>query len=88
MVSLAFEKNKSIAPVKIHLTKDGVEALEYIFGAKAADGLLLSHHPQLILLDLKLPKIDGLNVLRKIKKHPAAKEIPVVVMPESSNRQS
>ncbi len=86
LASLAFEKNKSIAPVKIHCAKDGVEALEYIFGAKEADGFLLSHHPQLILLDLKLPKMDGLDVLRKIKKHPEAKDIPVVVMTGSNDQ--
>lgn len=86
LASLAFEKNESIAPVKIHLAKNGVEALEYIFGAIDADGFLLSHHPQLILLDLKLPKIDGLDVLRNIKKHPEAKEIPVVVLTGSNDQ--
>jgi two-component system response regulator len=80
LASLAFEKNCNIAKNKIHVARDGVEALEYIFGAKDADGFLLSHNPQLILLDLKLPRINGLEVLKRIKSHPEAKNIPVVVL--------
>jgi len=85
LTSLAFEKNCNIAKNKIHVARDGVEALEYIFGAKAADEFLLSHHPQLILLDLRLPKIDGLEVLKRIKSHPEAKNIPVVVLTGSKD---
>jgi len=85
LTSLAFEKNCNIAKNKIHVTRDGVEALEYIFGAEGADEFSLSHHPQLILLDLKLPKIDGLEVLKRIKSHPEAKNIPVVVLTGSKD---
>jgi CheY-like chemotaxis protein len=85
LTSLAFETNCNIAKNKIHIARDGVEALEYIFGAEDADGFFLSHHPQLILLDLKLPKINGLEVLKRIKSHPEAKNIPVVVLTGSKD---
>jgi two-component system response regulator len=85
LASLAFEKNCNAVKSKIHVAKDGVEALEYIFGVKDADRFLLSHHPHLILLDLKLPKMDGLDVLREIKKHSEAKNIPVVVLTGSKD---
>ena len=77
---LAFKKNN--ISNKIHVARDGVEALEYLFGS--ADGNdLIDDHPKVILLDLKLPKVDGLEVLKRIKKHPKAKMIPVVVLTSS-----
>jgi len=87
---LAFEKNKSLASVKIHLAKDGVEALEYIFGCFADEDIdedtPLKRPPKLILLDLKLPKINGLEVLKRIKSHPEAKNIPIVVLTASEKK--
>ena len=68
----------------LHLAKDGAEALDYLFDA---DGSLKPDKPNMILLDLKLPKIDGLEVLRRLKSHGQAKTIPVVVM-TSSNQES
>ena len=77
---LAFKKNN--VTNKIHVARDGVEALEYLFGS--ADGNdLRDDHSKIILLDLKLPKVDGLEVLKRIKKHPKAKMIPVVVLTSS-----
>jgi len=88
LTSLAFEKNCNIAENKIHVARDGVEALEYIFGF--ADETIdedtpLKRRPKLILLDLKLPKINGLEVLKRIKSHPEAKNIPVVVLTGSKD---
>jgi CheY-like chemotaxis protein len=88
LASLAFEKNCNIAKNKIHVARDGVEALEYIFGFVNEDideSTPLKHRPKLILLDLKLPKINGLEVLKRIKSHPEAKNIPVVVLTGSKD---
>lgn len=70
------------------VARDGVEALDLLFGPRTQhDEFDISNVPQVILLDLKLPKIDGLEVLRKIKTHPVAKTIPVVVMSSSELEQ-
>ena len=83
LTSLAFETNCNIAKNTIHVTRDGAEALEYIFGfadENIDEDTPLKHRPKLIFLDLKLPKINGLEVLKRIKSHPEAKNIPVVVL--------
>jgi len=78
---------------KNHLTNriewlhDGAEALEYIFGTGTFSGRDIKHKPKVILLDLKLPKVDGLEVLRRIKADPHTKTIPVVVMTSSSEER-
>jgi two-component system response regulator len=82
---LAFEKGNIIKKNQIHVARDGVEALEYLFDAGAEANLHLNHCPQLILLDLKLPKLDGLDLLKKIKSHPEAKRIPVVILTGSKD---
>ncbi len=72
---------------RIEVCRDGAEAIDFIFcegehaGRKMADG------PKVILLDLKLPKVDGLDVLRRIKSDPRTQMIPVVVL-TSSKEQS
>jgi len=66
---------------RIHVARDGAEALEYLF-EKDPDGLAKSP-PKVILLDLKLPKVDGLDVLRRIKSDPRTRLIPVVVLTSS-----
>ena len=67
----------------IHHARDGAEALEYIFGAESANHPSPPQNPRLILLDLKLPKIDGLEVLKKIKDHETTRTIPVVILTSS-----
>jgi two-component system, response regulator len=67
--------------------KDGAEALEFLFGPDHEEGGKLIHRPKVILLDLKLPKIDGLEVLRRIKADATAKTIPVVVLTSSREEQ-
>jgi len=71
---------------KIHVVRDGVEALEYIFATGSYSGRDIDHHPKVILLDLKLPKVDGLEVLRRIRSDERTKYIPVVVL-TSSNQE-
>lgn len=68
---------------KVQVVKDGAEALEYLFGAGANVEGEINHRPKLILLDLKLPKVDGLEVLRRIKADDRTKTIPVVVLTSS-----
>lgn len=79
----AFEKAKIINPV--HVVRDGVEALDFIFVTGAYARRRNVHRPQIILLDLNLPKKSGLEVLREIKADIRTREIPVVVM-TASNR--
>jgi len=65
---------------KIHVARDGQEALEFLFErAKRAPESL----PRLILLDLKLPKVDGIQVLREVKNHDATRCLPVVILTSS-----
>jgi CheY-like chemotaxis protein len=68
---------------KIHVVKDGEEALEYIFATGAYAGKATNGTPKVILLDLKLPKVDGLEVLRRIKADERTKTIPVFVLTSS-----
>lgn len=77
----ALTKN-NIANDLVHL-KDGVEAIDYIFGEGEYSGRNINEQPKVILLDLKMPKIDGIQVLEKIKSDDRTKEIPVVVLTSS-----
>ena len=67
----------------IHHARDGAEALEYIFGSELSGSKLPAQNPRLILLDLKLPKVDGLEVLRKLKANELTRTIPVVILTSS-----
>ena len=71
----------------IQIARDGAEALEYIFCEGPYAARKIEDGPKVILLDLKLPKIDGLEVLKRIKGDPRTRMIPVVVL-TSSKEQS
>jgi CheY-like chemotaxis protein len=72
---------------RIHIARDGAEALEFIFCEGPHAARRITDSPKVILLDLKLPKIDGLEVLKRIKGDSRTKMIPVVVL-TSSKEQS
>jgi CheY-like chemotaxis protein len=63
--------------------QDGVEALDFLFCRGAFSSRRIANRPALVLLDLKLPKLDGIEVLRAIKEDPRTKTIPVVVLTSS-----
>src|SRR2546422_9250544 len=77
---------RHLANKLVHL-KDGAEALDFIFGTGAYADRDTSQHPKVVLLDLKLPKVDGLEVLRAIKSDPRTRTIPVVIMTSSLEQQ-
>jgi two-component system, response regulator len=64
---------------RIQVARDGAEAVEFLFAGPGHNGT-----PKVILLDLKLPKVDGMEVLRRIKADPRTRKIPVVVITSSS----
>lgn len=68
---------------KVLVVNDGVEALDFIFAKGKFSGSEETHRPKMILLDLKLPKVDGIEVLKEIKSHPETKVIPVIVLTSS-----
>ena len=68
---------------KVHVVKDGAEALDFIFATGAYINRDIDNPPKVVLLDLKLPKVDGLEVLRRIKSDKRTKVIPVVVLTSS-----
>ncbi len=71
----------------IHVARDGAEALQFIFCEGPHAARSIEAPPKLILLDLKLPKVDGKEVLERIKSDPRTKTIPVVIL-TSSKEQS
>ena len=71
----------------IHVARDGEEALQFIFCEGPHAGRRIENGPKVVLLDLKLPKVDGKEVLARIKSDPRTKMIPVVVL-TSSKEQS
>jgi two-component system response regulator len=69
------------------VARDGVEALAYFFGDQTASGDSAKAMPQLVLLDLKLPKVDGLEVLRRLRADERTKRLPIVVFTSSSEEE-
>jgi len=66
---------------RVHVTRDGAEALEFVFGTGRYEGR--TELPKVILLDLKLPLIDGIEVLRQLKSDERTRHLPVVVLTSS-----
>ncbi len=71
----------------IVIARDGAEALDFVFGEGAHAGRAVTEQPKVILLDLKLPKVDGLEVLRRIKADPRTRAIPVVMLTSSKEQR-
>lgn len=71
---------------RIEVARDGAEALDFLFSQGAFAGRA-ADNPQLVMLDLKLPMVDGLEVLRAIKENPATRTIPVVVLTSSHEQR-
>jgi two-component system, response regulator len=78
---------KSNVANKIQVARDGAEALDFIFCEGAFAGRQIESVPKVILLDLKLPKVDGFDVLRRIKSDSRTKTIPVVVLTSSKEQR-
>ena len=81
----AFKKNNIVNEVIV--ARDGAEALEYLFGTGQYEKRDLSIMPAVILLDLKLPKVDGLEVLRRLRADDRTKLLPVVILTSSKEEQ-
>jgi CheY-like chemotaxis protein len=79
----ALKKSNIINSVVV--VRDGVEALEYLLGQR--DSEYINRLPQLVLLDLKLPKVDGLEVLKSMRAHERTRLLPVVVFTSSSEQE-
>lgn len=72
---------------KIHVARDGEEALEFLFCTGQYAGRSFEEPPRLILLDLKLPKVDGMEVLKKLKDDARTRSIPVVILTSSKEER-
>jgi two-component system, response regulator len=82
---LALARNNIVNTVMV--VRDGAEALDWIFGTGQFAGRDMSVIPAVILLDLKLPKIDGLEVLRRLRENEATRYYPVVILTSSREEQ-
>ena len=81
----AFKKSNILNEIVV--AQDGIEALDYLFGTGAYAGRDLSNPPVVVLLDLKLPRIDGLEVLRRIRADDRTRLLPVVILTSSKEER-
>lgn len=81
----ALEKGRILN--RLVVASDGQEALDYLFGAGAYAGRDITDFPTLTLMDLKLPKVSGLDVLRRVRTEPATRRMPVVILTSSREEQ-
>jgi len=81
----AFRKNNILNEVVV--AQDGVEALDYLFATGSYSGRDVSIMPAIILLDLKLPRVDGLEVLRRLRTDERTQLLPVVILTSSREEQ-
>lgn len=72
---------------KIQVVRNGEEALDFLFYSARFSAHSFAHPPQVVFLDLKLPKLDGLQVLREVKDDPRTKSIPSVVMTSAAEQR-
>lgn len=72
---------------RVKVLRDGQEALDYLFGTGKYEGRDLCERPKVILLDLKLPKVDGIEVLRRIRGDERTRTLPVVVLTSSNEHR-
>ena len=79
--------NKNNIKNEVVVARDGVEALDFLMGTGPHSRRNLSVMPQVILLDLKLPKVDGLEVLRRVRAHERTRLLPVVILTSSNEEQ-
>jgi CheY-like chemotaxis protein len=72
---------------EVVVARDGVEALDFLMGTGSHAGRDLNVMPQVILLDLKLPKVDGLEVLKRVRAHERTRLLPIVILTSSNEEQ-
>ena len=85
LILRAFKEDRLANPV--HVVSDGEQALDYLFRRGDYQDPAKSPRPDMILLDLKLPKIDGLEILKTVKEDVKLKDIPVVVLTSSTDQR-
>jgi two-component system response regulator len=81
----ALKKNKILNEVVV--ARDGVQALDYLFGEGLHAGRDTTEIPQVVLLDLKLPRLDGLEVLRRLRADDRTRLLPIVILTSSNEEQ-
>ena len=82
---LAFKKGQVLN--EVFVARDGVEAIDYLFGTGPHAGRDVGNLPQLMLLDLKLPKVDGHEVLRRVRADPRTRRLPIVILTSSKEEE-